>query len=195
MKEKILLLILIPIVFIGCKSDIEEINLFNTEYEYFNQNGKTVNLSSAVKDKNFIISFIFLNCPDICPLTTHNISKIQSVIKKLQFKNYYLITITFDPARDNIKALKTYIAERGYDESNWDFLTGKKEITDSLMKRLDYFAIPGDTTVATEGKKNYYFMHTDKIFLFDKNLNLIKSYEGSQLNINEVEKDIRKLGD
>lgn len=194
MRKIFLILLLLSLIIISCNGKKEEtINLRGIKGVFYDQDGREFIFPDNIAGKNFLLSFIFTNCPDICPLTTHNIQAIKE--KSVKNKDFIYLTITFDPARDNVFTLKTYISDRGYNTNNWYFLTGKKETTDSIMKRLSYFAFPGDTTITKSKDTLYYFTHTDKLFLIDKDLNLIEEYPGNNLDINTISKKIQKLGE
>jgi len=77
--------------------------------------------------------------------------------------------------------------------SNWDFLTGDKNITDSLIKQVGVIAVPGDSLITSAGKNIYYFIHTYRISLIDTEGRIRKNYKGSAVNIDELTKDIKEL--
>lgn len=82
---------------------------------------------------------------------------------------------------------------RNITDKNWTFITGSKSEITKLMKRNEIFYVPSDSTVLASGKKMYFFVHTDRISLYDRDLNLRKNYPGSTLNIDEIIKDIKTI--
>jgi len=163
-------------------------------FSLFNQDSSKVTFPNNFYGKIIAIGFIYTNCPDICPLITHNLQMIQQKAKEDGIKNLQILALSFDPQRDTPSKLKEFGDIRGVDYSNFQFLTGNKQSIDSILHKMDVIAIPGDTTIA-DGKKIYFFTHTDRITLIDKNGYIRNEYRGSTANIAYVINDIKKLGD
>lgn len=166
-----------------------------SNYKLVTHNNESVNFPADYSGKLLFLSFIFTNCPDICPLTTHNIFLIQQRIKEENIPDVHFLVISFDPDRDKPEILKKYSEVRGYNLQNWDFLTGEKKTIDSIMKDFNVVAISGDTSFTPSGLPVYFFTHTDKISLIDKKLNLRKNYKGSEIDIEEIISDLKNIGD
>jgi protein SCO1/2 len=111
------------------------------------------------------MSFIYTNCPDICPLTTNNLQHLQDSLKIEKIGDVELLSLTFDPNRDTPNVLKKYAAIRGIDLSNWNFLTGTRASTDTVLNEMDVRYFPGDSSYISDGKLIYYITHTDKVVL------------------------------
>src|ERR1700733_3608508 len=46
------------------------------------QDGKTLNFyDDVIKGKRIVVSFIYTNCPDICPLTTARLTQAEDVLR------------------------------------------------------------------------------------------------------------------
>jgi len=166
-----------------------------SNYKLVTHNNESVNFPADYSGKLLFLSFIFTNCPDICPLTTHNIFLIQQRIKEENIPDVHFLVISFDPDRDKPEILKKYSEVRGYNLQNWDFLTGEKKTIDSIMKDFNVVAISGDTSFTPSGLPVYFFTHTDRISLIDKKLNLRKNYKGSEIDIEEIISDLKNIGD
>ena len=82
---------------------------------------------------------------------------------------------------------------RSLDLSNWEFLTGPNNTIKQLLKKVGVVAFIGDSTIFDDGKKTYYYTHTDRIQLIDEDGRIRKNYLGSQVSIDEVVADIKKL--
>ena len=191
---KFLLYILVIVGLISCQnSPPVEDNIANESYSLINQDSTAVNYPQIYKGKILVVAYIFTNCPDICPLTTNNMRLVQERIKQEKIKNVQFAAISFDPDNDTPHRLSSYIKLRNFDTSNWTFYTGPKEVIKSLIKRVGVVAIPNDSTVTKDGKKMYFYVHTDRISLYDEDLNLRKKYLGSRVDIEEVVKDIKTL--
>ncbi len=168
-------------------------NLSRKTYHLVNQNNQPAKFPNLAKGKLAIVGYIFTNCPDICPLTTNNMRLIQARLKKEKINNVQFVSISFDPQQDKPEVLKKFAEIRNLDLSNWTFLTGPKATIDSLMNRIGIMAVVGDSTVFKDGRKIYYYVHTDRIQLFDTEGKILYNYKGSNVNIDEVVEDIKSL--
>lgn len=191
--NKIFLLLLV-IIITSCKSDFEIVDdLSKTNYNLVDQNNNSISFPQIAKGKISVIGYIFTNCPDICPLTTNNMRLIQEKLKEEKIDNVQFISISFDPLQDKPETLKKFAEVRNLDLSNWIFLTGEKPIVDSLMSRVKILAVKSDSTVFKDGRKIYYYVHTDRIQLMDRENKILKNYKGSSINIDEIINDIKKI--
>ncbi|MBI5730536.1 MAG: SCO family protein [Ignavibacteriales bacterium] len=191
MKWQSLLLI---ILFWSCKEKFPVIEeLGSIRYNLVNQNNQNVVFPDFVKNKIVVMNYIFTNCPDICPLSTNNMRLIQEGIKKENIKNVHFVSLSFDPKFDTPDVLKKFAGIRNLDLSNWVFLTGEKSVTDSIIKKVGVWAVPNDSSIFRNGRKIYYYVHTDRIQLIDADGKIRKNYKGSTINVNEIVADIKNL--
>jgi protein SCO1 len=191
-----LLMISLFISIAGCGDKLpEDKSIGNKSYNLVNQDSSAVNFPDDFKGKIVVMSFMYTNCPDICPLTTNNMQEIQEQLKKDGVKNVQFAEVTFDPDRDTPSILKKYGDVRGIDYNNFEFLTGNKPVIDTLLHHMDVFAIPQDTTYADNGTPIYFFTHTDRITLLDQNGKIRNEYRGSKVNEDNIIKDIKSLED
>lgn len=189
-------IILIAAMISGCGNNLpEDKSIGDNSYSLVNQDSNKVVFPNDFKGKIVVMSFIYTNCPDICPLTTHNMQNIQADVKEDGLKNVQFLELSFDPDRDIPSVLKNYGDIRSVDYSNFEFLTGNKSVIDTLIRHMNVYAIPGDTTVTASGDKVYFFTHTDRITLLDQNGKIRSEYKGSSVNPDVVIADIKKLGD
>lgn len=193
---KYFLLVIISLLISACQSKFPEKEFVGDETKLlFNQDSVAVNFPKKYEGKILLISFIFTNCPDICPLTTHNLQRIQQKVREEKIDNVSFAAISFDPERDTPSALKSFAEIRGIDLSNYKMFTGKKENIKSLMDSFHIVAISGDTTYTDDNMPVYFYTHTDRITLVDQDQNIRKSYRGSEINLDEIITDIKNLGD
>jgi cytochrome oxidase Cu insertion factor (SCO1/SenC/PrrC family) len=91
------------------------------------QDGKTLKFyDDVIKDKIVLISFLYTNCPDICPLTTARIAQVEDKLGDMVGRDIFFVSITVDPERDTPERLKEFAA--AFDAGpGWLFLTGKPE--------------------------------------------------------------------
>jgi len=95
------------IFFTSCNTGPKVIDdLSDKSFNVINQNGESVTFPDDYQGKYVIVGFIYTNCPDICPLVTQNLIKVQK-----EFNNpddIQFLGITFDPKRGTPEVLKNY---------------------------------------------------------------------------------------
>lgn len=189
----LLIILLLPI---SCKDELPlNKDLTKKSYSLINQEGKEVVFPDIVKGQITVIGFIFTHCPDICPMTTHNMYLTEKQLKKDGIEDIKFVALSFDPDRDTPEVLKKFAEVRELDFKSWTLLTGEINTVNELLKRFDVKAIKTDETTDAEGNYEYSMMHTDRISLIDENARLRKNYKGSTINIEELIKDIKTLKD
>jgi protein SCO1 len=193
-KTKKYYLLLLALFILGCKEKLPIIeDISNKTFVLIDQNNDSKEYPACSKGNITVVSYIFTNCPDICPLTTNNMRLIQEKVNKEKIRGIKFVSISFDPLQDSPTTLRKFAEVRDLDLSNWTFFTGTKPTIDSLMKQIGIIAVIGDSTVFKSGKKIYYYVHTDRIQLMDKDGKIRKNYKGSSINTSEIVKDIKLL--
>jgi protein SCO1 len=192
---KLLLPFLICVlIFIGCTKKFDRNDpVGKKNFPLISQDSAVVNFPQDLKGKPYLLGFIFTNCPDVCPLTSHNFQLVQETAKNEGIKDVNFVLISFDPDRDKPWVLKEYASLRNIDESNFKLLTGDKDTIYALMKKMQVVAVPGDTSKTPDGDLIYFFIHTDRAFLIDKDNKIRAEYRGSKLEISQAVKDLRAL--
>ncbi len=153
-------------------------------YKLFNQDSAVVNFPGDFKNKNLLVGFIYTHCPDICPMITENMIKVSEKIKD---EDLLFVLISFDSKRDKPSVLKEYGNLRKLDYKYWVLLTGEE--VDSLMKEFSYVAIKEPT----DNDSIYFYSHSNAVYLLDKNFRIRKRYLGTDIQADEVMKDIKSL--
>ncbi len=133
---------------------------FNNEYHFAEQ-----------PKRARLIEFMYTSCPDICPVTTLEMSKLKHQLEeegvfgeKIEF-----ITITINPKVDTTEVLREY-AERfevTSDDEGWYFLTGSEEETRKIADSLGFlYRDPGSGEV----------VHSTYMYFMDENDNLLEKF-------------------
>lgn len=178
----------------GCGNNLPVKKSIRNSFQLINQDSSKVIFPDDFKGHITVMSFIYTNCPDICPLTTNNLRMIQEQLKKEDIKGVQFVELSFDPDRDTPSILKKYADVRSIDEKNFQLLTGNKKVIDSLLKVMNIYAIPTDTIKYNDkGDFTYSFIHTDRITLLDGNSRIRKEYKGSIVDQKEIIDDIKSL--
>lgn len=152
-----------------------------------NVEGQDVSLDSTT-GKIRIVEFLFVTCPDICPMTTANLVTIQEKLKKKDLfgTDVQFIAITFNPEQDTPDVLKKYAHGMKMDMSGWEILRGSPEATQAVLDGFGVYA---------EKQADGQFAHgTRSLFLIDRKNNIRKIYTmGDQMPTDEVYDDILNL--
>jgi len=194
-----ILLITFAIIFlfsISCKDNLPlDKDLTKKNYSLINQDSIEVIFPENIIGHITVVGFIYTHCPDICPMTTHNMYLIEKKLKDQGIKDVKFVAISFDPDRDSPEVLTKFAEIRELDFNSWTLLTGEKKTVNDLMKRFDVKAVKTDEFTDEDGNYEYSMMHTDRISLINENARLKKNYKGSTINIEEIVNDIKSLKD
>ncbi|HCI69427.1 MAG: SCO family protein [Bacteroidetes bacterium] len=184
-------LLFLVFTFIACNSGPKIIDdLSDKSFEVLNQNGKTVIFPDDYKGKYVVAGFIYTNCPDICPLVTQNLIKVQK-----EFSNpddIQFLGITFDPKRDTPEVLKNYKGLFNLDK-NFDFLTADSTTIAELMDSVRVRSQVSFTQVREDDKEVYFMNHSDKIIVLDKKGRIIFEYGGSMTPVSYIVEDLQTV--
>jgi protein SCO1/2 len=140
-------------------------------FTFTNQLGKTVSVDS-LKGKVLVVDYFFTRCPNPCPTLTRNMKKMQDAFLKTDSLVHF-ISLTVDPARDSVEALKRYADKYKVRHNNWWFLTGDKQ----TIYKLAYDEFKAATIDG--GEVDTAFLHTNKFYLLDKDRVIRGWYDGT----------------
>lgn len=133
------------------------------KFELTNQDNVKVS-NETYKGKVYVLEFFFTTCPSICPKM--NMSMLE--IEKTFFgnPNFGIVSITIDPKHDTPQVLKDHAKLLGVKSSNWNFLTGDRNvIMDLSNKGFNLYA--GENDKVSGG-----FEHSGLFALIDKEGNI-----------------------
>src|SRR5262245_13028043 len=100
------------------------------------QDGKTLQFyDDLIKDKIFVISFLFTSCKDVCPLATARLAELQDKLGDSMGRDIFFYSISIDPETDTPERLKGY-ANAFRAGPGWLFLTGKPEEIHAIRHKL-----------------------------------------------------------
>ena len=110
----------------------------------------------GLKGKVVVLNFIYAGCPDVCPLHSELIARLQTMINLTPMRDHVqFVSITTDPARDTSEVLKAYGPAHGLDPGNWAFLTTRpgqpEDATRQLAERFGHKFTPADNGEFTHG--------------------------------------------
>jgi len=152
-------------------------------FKLTNQFGKQVGLDD-LPGKIIIADFFFTSCPSICPTLTRNMKRLQDAFVKTDTIVRF-VSFTVDPERDSAQRLKAYGDKYRINHDTWWMLTGpKKEIYDIALHEFK-------ANIAQEEGVDTGFIHTDKLFLLDKDRVVRGWYNGlDSVNLDRLIRDV-----
>ena len=128
------------------------------------------------KGKVTVVFFGYTQCPDVCPTTMAELSRIRKSLGS-EGDRVESVFVTIDPERDTPELLKTYVGNFG---PGFTALRGSPEQTAAAAKefKVFYAKVPG----RTEG--SYTMDHSAASFVFDTNgrVRLYVPYGGDTKN-------------
>jgi len=71
--------------------------------------GRPVNIDSY-KGKALLVTFLYTNCPDICPLITSNLRVTLNLLGRKEASKVQVIAVSVDPRGDTPKAVAAFLA-------------------------------------------------------------------------------------
>lgn len=182
------------IFYSGCNNRFPlEQDITKTQNSFLNQDSIKVKFPEIIKNKITLMTMIYTHCPDICPMTTHNMSLVEQKLPDNLKDKVRFVVISFDPKRDSPSVFKEYAEIRDLSFKTWTFLTGDEQNTKEVMLKFNIVAIPADSTYDDDGTLSYNVIHTDRISLIDQEGKLRANYKGSTADLNMLIEDIKYL--
>ena len=91
------------------------------------QDGKKVRFyDDVIKGKVVAINFVYTKCPDVCPLDTAALRRVQKLLGPRVGRDVFFYSISLDPKNDTPAAMKRYM--KTFDVGpGWTFLTGRPQ--------------------------------------------------------------------
>jgi protein SCO1/2 len=168
-------------------------DLTRTQNSFLNQDSVKVEFPKIIKDKITVLAMVYTHCPDICPMTTHNMQLVQQRLTDDLKDKVKFVVISFDPNRDTPSVLKKFGEIRDITFDKWSLLSGDEQNTKEVMLKLGVKAIPSDSSYDDYGELSYNVIHTDRISLIDQEGKLRSNYKGSTANLDMILEDIKYL--
>lgn len=144
------------------------------DFRFTDQDGKSFGLNN-VKGKVFVAEYFFTTCGTICPRMTAQMERVQKHFAGND--KVAILSFTVDPENDSPEALKNYAKAHGADDSQWHFLTGKKEDLYRAARRSFFVLKPAEAQ--NQGDVGSDFIHTNNFVLVDQQLRIRGYYDGT----------------
>ena len=166
LPKKILSLSIIATFILGCSSKSPEYSTVLTKPIKLDEfmltaDDDSVFSNQSLKDKWSLLFFGYTHCPDVCPLTLHQLAQANKELADKLESTPDIIMVSVDPDRDTSEILQKYVRSFGENVSG---VTGKNEELDKLTSKLGIFY----NANKHEGE-NYSVNHSAAVILINKN--------------------------
>lgn len=162
-----------------------EINHTVSDFELFNQNGKTIT-QKDYENKIYVTDFFFSRCPSICPIMSNNMEKLQDIF--FEEDDVMFLSLSVTPILDSVPILKEYAQKHGAIDSKWNITTGDKKHIYNLARK-SFFAVVSEGDGGLQD-----FIHTPNFILIDKTRRIRGVYDGTKdQDIQRIKEDIHFL--
>lgn len=144
-------------------------------FTFINQNDESFGRDN-LKNKIVVVSFFFARCHGICPNIVRNLKLIQSEYGK--DANIQIVSFSVTPDLDTPAELRKFALEKGIQDSKWALITGERDKIFELARNT----FQADTDAATKKIEDKDFVHSERVYLIDKNLNFRGIYNGNKID-------------
>jgi len=168
------------------------------DFELTDQFGQSVRLSDF-RGTVVVLTFLYTNCSNVCPLIVNQIKEIQEILDKDSVVKF--VAVTVDPQNDTVERVYNYSSELGM-LHNWSFLVGGAERLEEIWQQYFVHPIEVDTSVRTPNSKGLSkfkddilgrkIIHTTPLFLIDAE-GLMRTVVTPAFDTDAVVHDIRLL--
>ena len=142
-------------------------------FKFTNQKDESFSREN-LKNKITVVSFFFARCHGICPSIVRNLKFVQSAYGN--DSNVQIVSYSVTPDLDTPAELRRFAGEKGIIDSKWILLTGEREKIFEIARKT----FQADTDAATDKIPEKDFVHSERVFLIDKNLNFRGIYNGNR---------------
>jgi protein SCO1 len=153
------------------------------DFALISQDGVEVTLEE-LRGKVVAVAFIYTSCPDVCPMLTDRMARVQDALGPDFGTKVAFLSITIDPAHDTPAVLKEYAASFDADPAGWSFLTGDPAAVGAVARGYGVVVLP-----AAEDAVDHNTLTT----LIDRHGTMRVQYIGSRFDPEEFRHDLVDL--
>jgi protein SCO1/2 len=155
------------------------------DFTLTSQDAAEVTLES-LRGKVVAVAFIYTSCPDICPMLTDKMARVQDELGSDFGSKIAFVSITTDPERDTPEVLKGYAEAFDANLAGWSFLTGDPATVLDVAHRYGVAVAK-----AADGQVD----HTMLTSLIDRHGTMRVQYLGYRFDEAEFRHDLQSLAD
>jgi protein SCO1/2 len=134
-------------------------------FQLVNQHSQPARLDD-LRGRTVLLTFLYSNCPDTCPLYLANLSSTVHAIAERGDEAPAVVVVTVDPDRDTVERLQAFAAPWPRD---WLFLTGTYQQASDVWRQygitVEKRPLAGSSDVHVH--HGYAVVHSAKLFVID----------------------------
>ena len=153
------------------------------DFTLTSQDGVQLTLA-ALRGKVVAVTFIYASCPDVCPMLTDKLARVQDALGPDFGSKIAFVSITTDPERDTPEVLKGYAEAFEANLAGWSFLTGEPAAVLDVAQRYGVAVAK-----AADGQVD----HTMLTTLIDRQGTMRVQYLGYRFDEEEFRRDLQSL--
>ena len=155
------------------------------DFQLQDQFGNLVSLNDQ-RDKVVVLTFLYTNCPDVCPITTIQLRETFQELSDVEDEVEFM-AVSVDPDRDTMSEAHDFLDKWGL-VNDWSYLVGTEEQLEPIWKAYfvapaidhtnsvqtsDSAASPTQTTgvldsLSQQITNTYLVIHSSPVFLIDR---------------------------
>ncbi len=147
-------------------------------------NGRRVTMADY-KGKAVLVTFLYVNCPDVCPLIVDNLVRVKDRLGPAGGKRLRIVAVSVDPAGDTPAAVKRFLVTHRASK-DVDYLIGSRDQLEAVWARWGIGArVSKDNPALVE--------HSGVIWGVDTHGRRTTFYPASGFDVADIEGDVRIL--
>jgi protein SCO1 len=153
------------------------------DFALTSQDGAKVTLPD-LRGKVVAVTFVYTSCPDVCPMLTDKLARVQDELGSDFGSKIAFVSITTDPERDTPDVLKGYAEAFEANLAGWSFLTGEPAAVLDVAHRYGVAVVK-----AASGGVDHTLLTT----LIDRQGTMRVQYLGYRFDEEEFRQDLQGL--
>ncbi len=166
------------------------------EFALVDQTGDTLR-TGELEGTAWVAHFFFTNCEGVCPMTTARMKELRDSLAAdgLLGERVRLISISVDPARDTVPALRDYAARFGDSPpSEWAFLTGSSAEAIRRLIQEGFRVTASPAPAGTDTAASYQVNHSPRLELVDPAGRVRATYDATEPDaVGRLRSDLREV--
>lgn len=153
------------------------------DYRLRDREGRVVQLTDY-RGKPLLVNFIYTGCFRVCPNSSRALhSAIAAMRDRFGGDQFNVVSIGFDQPTDSPQALRSFAAQQGIDDRNWEFLSPRREDVAALARDF------GFSYVATP----FGFDHTLQVSILDRDGRIRRQVLGDAFAADSLGEPIKQM--
>lgn len=156
--------------------------------------GREVKLS-ALQGKPVVLTFIYTNCPDVCPIITAKLNQTLQLLGD-EASKVEIVAITVDPERDTPARAREYSDQQGISDK-WHFLIADAASLQLVWDAYGVYQAREKALSEQQGTPHpddgYTVAHSAPVYVIDKAGNKRLAFGGFELTPEDLVHDLRLL--